>query len=775
MKMSTGYGVMNITGGTVTADNLVIDTSAAGGGSGKKSNTSGVNLQAGTFTLNSNSSIKSNEVGVYVRSQSVAHIYGKVETISAFSDASGAKGGFAAIQGNGTDQTAPGTTVNIYENAEVKSSGFGMAIYNPQVGTLNISGGTITGDTGIGIKSGNLNITGGTIQGMHSGVYKEPASQPSGISSDGSAILVDSYIGYAGSLNITVSGENTKLESAVGYAIREIGNVAGATNIVTMNLEDGLFSGKKGAVTVRDVTEENVSIYGGYFTSDPTSYVADGYITLPSDKSVYTYMVVEKTEAQTDAKPATGSPTVDDKSLSDTMTDDEKAKIADIAASVQGNGGELAAAANAAVGDVTSAQVSEAKDAYRQSEIDGASSTEDSLIYIYAQTYLNITPKEYKAEAEGVSATLKLDIEPMYRVVASREENAEDLKVAGETSDEPNAVVLEGSEKKLTNIQTMEVSVTLPDGFPTTGLKVKHTASSGVYYYIPTVTAVDGNNVATFTVTNGFSPFEFLVDARLATVIFPDTMKEYTVVNVGETLPTAAEQAGKVFGGWTFEGIDGTYTTLTDDLLTALAAKGEPVTATPYFYTPSSNGYVPTAQKPEITTDSGAKTVLSSDGTKVTIKVADGYELVEVTVNGVSKGAVIELTGLKTGDKVVITTRAKETAQTLEEVKAEMAAINTDNFYARSKMVTLKSGKRAVKVTWYTTKDVKFDGVEIYRSTKRYSGYGKKPFFRTTKDAYYNTAIKKGTKYYYKVRGYILVDGQKVYTDYSTKAWRTVR
>ena len=77
----------------------------------------------------------------------------------------------------------------------------------------------------------------------------------------------------------------------------------------------------------------------------------------------------------------------------------------------------------------------------------------------------------------------------MYRVVASREENAEDLKVAGETSDEPNAVVLEGSEKKLTNIQTMEVSVTLPDGLPTTGLKVKHTASSGVYYYIPTVTA----------------------------------------------------------------------------------------------------------------------------------------------------------------------------------------------------------------------------------------------------------------------------------------------
>ena len=68
-----------------------------------------------------------------------------------------------------------------------------------------------------------------------------------------------------------------------------------------------------------------------------------------------------------------------------------------------------------------------------------------------------------------------------------------------------------------------------------------------------------------------------------------------------------------------------------------------------------------------------------------------------------------------------------------------------------------------------------FDGVEIYRSTKRNSGYGKTPFFTTEKDAYYNTAIKKGTTYYYRVRGYVVIDGQKYYTDYSRKAIRTVK
>lgn len=96
---------------------------------------------------------------------------------------------------------------------------------------------------------------------------------------------------------------------------------------------------------------------------------------------------------------------------------------------------------------------------------------------------------------------------------------------------------------------------------------------------------------------------------------------------------------------------------------------------------------------------------------------------------------------------------------------------------ARSKLVTMKNGKKAVKITWCNEdgKMMDFDGVEIYRSTKRNSSYGKTPFFTTEKDAYYNTAIKKGTTYYYKVRGYVVIDGQKYYTDYSRKAIRIVK
>ena len=89
----------------------------------------------------------------------------------------------------------------------------------------------------------------------------------------------------------------------------------------------------------------------------------------------------------------------------------------------------------------------------------------------------------------------------------------------------------------------------------------------------------------------------------------------------------------------------------------------------------------------------------------------------------------------------------------------------------------MKNGKKAVRITWYNANGemMEFDGVEIFRSTKRNSGYGKKPIFTSETGKYYNTAIKAGTKYYYKLRGYVVIDGQKYYTDYSLKAIRTVK
>lgn len=198
---------------------------------------------------------------------------------------------------------------------------------------------------------------------------------------------------------------------------------------------------------------------------------------------------------------------------------------------------------------------------------------------------------------------------------------------------------------------------------------------------------------------------------------------------------------------------------------------------------PSSGGsYTPTIQKPTVIADEGAETTLSILGTKLTIKVTDGYELADVILNGVSKGKVTELTGLKTGDKVEVKTEKKQ-EEPKEPTKEEIiAALDSSKLVARSKLITLKNGKKAVRITWYDKngKEVDFDGIEIYRSTQRYKGYGLKPFYATkdvkTEGYYVNTKdLKEGTTYYYKVRGYIEIDGQKYYTDYSLKAIRTVK
>ena len=188
-------------------------------------------------------------------------------------------------------------------------------------------------------------------------------------------------------------------------------------------------------------------------------------------------------------------------------------------------------------------------------------------------------------------------------------------------------------------------------------------------------------------------------------------------------------------------------------------------------------GFLPAVQKPTIEAGEGIKVTLSADGTVATITVDDGYELADVVLNGASKGKVNEIKGLKTGDSLVVTA-SKKPAEPTEPTKEDILAVMAEQkLVARSKLVTMKNGKKAVRITWYNQNGemMDFDGVEIFRSTKRNSGYGKKPIFTSVTGKYYNTAIKKGTKYYYKVRGFVIIDGQKYYTDYSLKAIRTVK
>ena len=95
---------------------------------------------------------------------------------------------------------------------------------------------------------------------------------------------------------------------------------------------------------------------------------------------------------------------------------------------------------------------------------------------------------------------------------------------------------------------------------------------------------------------------------------------------------------------------------------------------------------------------------------------------------------------------------------------------------------TLKASSSAVKgaitVKWIKSAGYKVDFYEVYKSTKPNSGFGKEgnPYFKTTKTTYKNTKeLKKGTRYYYKVRGVRVIDGVEYYTEWSNKAYRIAK
>jgi len=195
-----------------------------------------------------------------------------------------------AIQGNGTDRGV--SHVNVFEGAVVKSET--LAIYLPQPCEVNITGGLVEGYCGIGIKSGTLNISGGTVRGVaEDNVIGDEYSQTNGISYDGSAIMIDSYIGYAGQVQINISG-NAVVESKYSTAIREIGNDKSQTNLVGLDITGGTVLGAKDtdAVLVRDVTAKDVNISGGEFSSIvKKEYCAPGFTPVTTANSEGRYGV----------------------------------------------------------------------------------------------------------------------------------------------------------------------------------------------------------------------------------------------------------------------------------------------------------------------------------------------------------------------------------------------------------------------------------------------------------------------------------------------------
>ena len=262
-------------------------------------------------------------------------------------------------------------------------------------------------------------------------------------------------------------------------------------------INDGKFSGK-----IRKGNDENgvhydfgsIAIKGGYFTTDPSAYVASGYVAGTSDVSGYSYKVVAKTNTgNVEVKPDVADPEV---KVSDSISKEDQAKVAAAAATVS------APTLGAETGDI----VKDINEDTAKTLIEKATTVQGNNKKLYVQSSLKVEPTSYNETTK----TLALEITPQYRVVASTATTADEIKLDGNK----NAQVVQDYQPMNITKATV-VTMELPAGFAVAGdkLSIKHTKSNGtVEYYTGTVTEQSGKPLLTFT-TNGFSPFVISVPA----------------------------------------------------------------------------------------------------------------------------------------------------------------------------------------------------------------------------------------------------------------------
>lgn len=448
---------------------------------------------AGTLTVKDSKktgeivSTRNSGIGVYANSKTTidyANITGQEGAVGGFKTTVGATvtindGVFKGIDNavvifNGTDRTGASNEITINGGTfigQIKTEGYvACGIYAPWNDNITVNGGifNITGGAGIVARAGNVTVKGGEFH------------------------TTGTAVGKVGDSRVVVPCSALVFDSAAKYPA--------LTNDSKIQIKDGKFKSDVDTIKVlKDDTDMNsrVIVGGGYFTTDPSAYVASDYVAGTSDVSGYSYKVVAKTNTgNVEVKPDVAKPEV----KVDKIPQADKEKVAAAAATVS------APTLGAETGDI----VKDINEDTAKALIKKATTVPGDNKKLYVQSSLKVEPTAYDAE----NKTLALEITPQYRVVASTADTADKIKLDGDTNTKNAQVVQDYQTMNITKATV--VTMELPTGFAVADgdkLSIQHTKSNDkVEYYTGTVTKKDDKLYLTFT-TNGFSPFVISVPA----------------------------------------------------------------------------------------------------------------------------------------------------------------------------------------------------------------------------------------------------------------------
>ena len=414
-----------------------------------------------TITIDENVTLKGDYAGIFVDTDTAGknsyHNYGLVINMKGSIDLTAIDGGVSAygVYVQGLNKITSGNVMQINLDGVTINTG-DEAIYAAGYAKWNVKNCTFNAENAaIEVRAGDMTIDGGVYTAMASEFKCE--ANGNGSTTQGAALAI---MQHTTKLPISVYVKNGVFHSAAAVAEKNIQKNDPKPN-VDLQIADGQFNG----VVVADDVLNFIS--GGYYTSDPSAYKAEGKFVVASDKAGYSYMISgtapTKAEVIVNDKTAVTVPTNENLTNEDKTAIQTKTNIDGVAEAVAGS-----------------------KDAIvKKAGVDA--STVDATKLIEVEVAVDVAVSDVQKNAEGTAvSSITFTAKPTATVKVNG-------NAAGETVDVTNAML---------NGKPITVKLPLPADFEPQ--QIKHTSADGsVEYFLKT----PKTGAKTFEIKDGCAVF----------------------------------------------------------------------------------------------------------------------------------------------------------------------------------------------------------------------------------------------------------------------------